>query len=384
MNNASMANGPQLNNPIRWVRSDAELLEVCSGWLQLDALVIDTEFVRRRTFYPIPALLQFCDGESVVIVDPLEIDCWQPLAEVLAASSVLKILHACSEDLEVFWRLLGVIPAPLFDTQIAAGLCGLRPSMGYHKLVLALCEVDLPKDETNSDWLARPLSDKQLQYAACDVHYLFKIYRQLSELAAAKGRLEWIIEDSAAMGSTLATLIEPAQYYRKLKGAQRLSGRELGVARSVCAWREHMARSADLPRSWVLKDSAVISLAKIQPRSKEELLRVKDMQGSTVRKRGSQLLELVEQAKQLPADQLPQALPSPIQPADKPSLARIQAVVKSCAEQQALAPELLMNRKQMAEATLRLLSGQQDLLPPGISQWRRQLLDVKLREIAGQ
>ena len=186
------------------------------------------------------------------------------------------------------------------------------------------------------------------------------------------------------MGSTLATLIEPAQYYRKLKGAQRLSGRELGVARSVCAWREHMARSADLPRSWVLKDSAVISLAKIQPRSKEELLRVKDMQGSTVRKRGSQLLELVEQAKQLPADQLPQALPSPIQPADKPSLARIQAVVKSCAEQQALAPELLMNRKQMAEATLRLLSGQQDLLPPGISQWRRQLLDVKLREIAGQ
>jgi ribonuclease D len=134
----------------------------------------------------------------------------------------------------------------------------------------------------------------------------------------------------------------------------------------------------------VLKDSTVISLAKIRPCSKEELLRVKDLQGSTARKQGARLLELVEQTNQLPADQLPHALPDPIQSADKPTLARIQAVVKTCAEQQALVPELLMSRKQMGEATLRLLSGQQDLLPPGISQWRRQLLEVKLQELAGQ
>ena len=99
----------------------------------------------------------------------------------MSATSVLKIFHACSEDLEVFWRLLGLIPAPLFDTQIAAGLCGLRPSMGYNKLVMALCDIDLPKDETNSDWLARPLSEKQLQYAAYDVYYLYKIYQQLAQ-----------------------------------------------------------------------------------------------------------------------------------------------------------------------------------------------------------
>ncbi len=372
---------PDLNIPIRWVRSDSQLQSACDGWLQCEHLIIDTEFVRRRTFYPIPALLQFYDGDVIFIVDPLEISQWQPLATVMSATTVLKIFHACSEDLEVFWRLLGLIPAPLFDTQIAAGLCGLRPSMGYNKLVMALCEIDLPKDETNSDWLARPLSDNQLQYAAYDVYYLHKIYQQLAEKAATLGRLDWVQQDSAAMGSALPTLIEPEQYYRRLKGAQRLSQRELAVARELCGWREQMARNSDLPRSWVLKDSAVLSMARIQPRDIADLARIKDLQASTARKQGAQFLQLVARAVQVPQDKLPQPLPESVQTADKASLAQVQDVVKSCAEQLELAPELLMNRKQMAEATLRLLAAQEDIMPGDIGPWRRQVLELKLQEI---
>ncbi len=372
---------PDLNIPIRWVRSDSQLQSACDGWLQCEHLIIDTEFVRRRTFYPIPALLQFYDGDVIFIVDPLEISQWQPLATVMSATTVLKIFHACSEDLEVFWRLLGLIPAPLFDTQIAAGLCGLRPSMGYNKLVMALCEIDLPKDETNSDWLARPLSDNQLQYAAYDVYYLHKIYQQLAEKAATMGRLDWVQQDSAAMGSALPTLIEPEQYYRRLKGAQRLSQRELAVARELCGWREQMARNSDLPRSWVLKDSAVLSMARIQPRDIADLARIKDLQASTARKQGAQFLQLVARAVQVPQDKLPQPLPESVQTADKASLAQVQDVVKSCAEQLELAPELLMNRKQMAEATLRLLAAQEDIMPGDIGPWRRQVLELKLQEI---
>jgi ribonuclease D len=372
---------PDLNIPIRWVRSDSQLQSACDGWLQCEHLIIDTEFVRRRTFYPIPALLQFYDGDVIFIVDPLEISQWQPLATVMSATTVLKIFHACSEDLEVFWRLLGLIPAPLFDTQIAAGLCGLRPSMGYNKLVMALCEIDLPKDETNSDWLARPLSGNQLQYAAYDVYYLHKIYQQLADKAATMGRLDWVQQDSAAMGSALPTLIEPEQYYRRLKGAQRLSQRELAVARELCGWREQMARNSDLPRSWVLKDSAVLSMARIQPRDIADLARIKDLQASTARKQGAQLLQLVARGVKVPQDKLPQPLPESVQTADKTSLAQVQDVVKSCAEQLELAPELLMNRKQMAEATLRLLTAQKDIMPGDIGPWRRQVLGLKLQEI---
>jgi ribonuclease D len=254
--------------------------------------------------------------------------------------------------------------------------------MGYHKLVMALCDVDLPKDETNSDWLARPLSENQLQYAAYDVYYLHLIYRHLSDLAMDKGRFDWVLQDGAAMGATLSTLIAPEQYYVKLKGAQRLSLRELAIARALCSWRERMARSANLPRSWVLKDSAIVSLARMQPRDEQQLVQVRDLPPATARKQGQRLLKEIQQALELPPQQWPPALPEQLQAGDKRKLAQIQQVVNGCAEQLSLAPELLMNRKQIVEATLRLLAGTQPVLPPDIDQWRRRLLEPPLQELA--
>ncbi len=372
---------PDLDDQICWIRGNDELASACAIWMQVDALVIDTEFVRRRTFYPIPALLQVYDGDTIAIVDPLGIDDWGALAEVLAAPGVLKIFHAASEDLEVFWRLLGVIPAPLFDTQVAAGLCGLRPSMGYNKLVQALCDIDLPKDETNSDWLARPLTDNQVRYAAYDVYFLRRVYLQLLQTAQDKNRLDWVLQGSARLGAALPTLIEPDRYYLRLKGAQRLSAQELAVARALCSWRERGAREQDLPRNWVLKDSTIVALARRKPQAVAELEGIKDLQASTVRKQGRRLLELVGQAIQLPREQWPEPLPDTLQPAARASLECVKNAVQACADELDIAPELLMNRKQMSETTLRLLGDESQILPADIGQWQREVLEPSLREI---
>lgn len=372
---------PDLNLPVRWISSDSELCAACKEWLQHEALAIDTEFVRRRTFYPIPALLQVYDGATVVAVDPLRITDWTPLRDVMLADGLVKVFHACSEDLEVFWRLLGVIPAPVFDTQIAAGLVGMRPSMGYNKLVTALCDIDLPKDETNSDWLVRPLSDSQLQYAAYDVYYLFQVYQQLAVLAAEKGRLAWVSQDSAAMGASLSTLVEPSQAYQKVKGAQRLSPVELAIARGLSEWRETFARLADTPRSWVLKDSAIISLARMQPTDLEQLAAVRDLQPSTARKQGARFLDIIDKALQLPQHQLPQPLPDTLQPGDKASLKKLQLLVQACAQQLDIAPELLLNRRQLEELTRRFQAGEQNLLPADICSWRRAVMDPILKKL---
>lgn len=366
---------------LRWVRDDESLQAACQGWLNIAALAIDTEFLRRRTFYPIPALLQFYDGETVVIVDPLTINQWQPLAEVLSAPSVLKIFHAASEDLEVFWRLVGLVPAPLFDTQIAAGICGERPSMGYNKLVLALCDVDLPKDETNSDWLARPLTESQAHYAAADVYYLYQVYQQLRHTAEDQSRLDWVLEDCTRLGSALATLVDPQDYYRKLKSANRLSAADLAVARALAAWREQRARDLDLPRSWVMKDSSLIAMARQRPNNLESLSTVKEMPATTVRKQGKVLLGIIADAAELSENEWPEPLPDPRRDESKEQLARVQLAVNTCADSLSLAPEMLMNRKQMGETCRRIEQGLVPMSPPAIGGWRSELLEAYLEAI---
>lgn len=372
---------PDLDDRIRWIKDDAALASTCVDWLKAAVLVIDTEFVRRRTYYPIPALLQFYDGEQITIVDPINISQWQPLAEVLSAPGVLKIFHAASEDLEVFWRLLGTVPKPLFDTQVAAGLCGLRPSMGYNKLVMALCNVDLPKDETQSDWLVRPLSENQINYAAYDVYYLYLAFEHLYATAADIHRLEWVLQDSARLGVALSTLIEPDQAYLKLKGVNKLSSRELAIAQDISAWRERQAREQNLPRSWVLKDTTILGLARQQPQTLQGLSSVKDLQQSTMRKRGQRLLDMIEKALEAPSSNWPDPLPQPLRAEEKSCLEQVQATIGQCAEKLALAPELLLNRKQMSEVALRLREGAAQLTPPSVGGWRSEVLESQLKAI---
>jgi ribonuclease D len=164
---------------IQWIGDNASLAQHCATWRSLAFVAVDTEFMRVDTFYPIAGLLQVSEGERAYLIDPLLISDWTPFAELLQDPAVVKVLHACSEDLEVFLRLTGSLPGPLFDTQLAAGYLNLGFSMGYSRLVQAVLNIELPKGETRSDWLQRPLSATQVSYAAEDVLHLAEVYAQL-------------------------------------------------------------------------------------------------------------------------------------------------------------------------------------------------------------
>ncbi|HEY0892485.1 MAG TPA: ribonuclease D, partial [Cellvibrio sp.] len=159
-----------------WIDQDDQLTELCAVWRKQAAIAVDTEFMRSDTFYPIAGLLQIGDGKGCYLIDPLAIKNLAPLRELMLDTAVTKVLHSCSEDLEVFQRWLGVVPAPLFDTQIAAAFAGLGFSLGYSGLVKNLLTIEIPKDETRSDWLQRPLSVAQLNYAALDVAHMLVVY----------------------------------------------------------------------------------------------------------------------------------------------------------------------------------------------------------------
>ena len=214
-------------------------IEVCSG---ADALAVDTEFARFNTYYPNVGLIQLGTTEACFLVDPLTIDDLSPLKLILAEPSILKVFHACSEDLEVFQHAMGLIPSPIFDTQISAALMGVGFSMSYQRLVEHYLDIILSKEETRSDWLQRPLTAKQLDYAALDVVHLYEVYQMQVEELASADRLYWLMEECARLGLDIPTMVDPDEWYKKIKGTARLSRQQLNVVKVLCAWREITAR----------------------------------------------------------------------------------------------------------------------------------------------
>ncbi|HEV7516781.1 MAG TPA: ribonuclease D, partial [Thermoanaerobaculia bacterium] len=210
---------PPLPQPVVAVESGAALAAAAAGWSGVQALALDTEFVRERTFFPRLGLVQVSDGHAAYLVDPLAIADLAPLAATLRAPGTIKVLHSASEDLEVFQRSLSAVPEPLFDTQIGAALAGVGASLGYQKLVATVLGVELGKGETRTDWLARPLSPAQRSYAAEDVAYLLPVYERLRAELLRLGRFDWALADSAALLAGLTRLDEdPESAYLRIRG----------------------------------------------------------------------------------------------------------------------------------------------------------------------
>ena len=178
-----------------WVATDAQLADVMAAASGQHSVAIDTEFMRTNTFFPEVALLQICFGDTAWLIDPLAISDTAPISSLFQNEQVLKVLHSASEDLEVFDQWLGVLPVPLCDSQKAAALLGKGFGMGYRTLVAMECDIDLPKGETRSNWLQRPLTDAQCDYAALDVIHLFALWHKLEQELHEAGRLEWLVDE---------------------------------------------------------------------------------------------------------------------------------------------------------------------------------------------
>ncbi|MCV4283898.1 ribonuclease D [Pseudomonas capsici] len=362
---------------IHWIRDDDSLARQCAQWQSLPFVALDTEFMRVDTFYPIAALLQIGDGSSAWLIDPLLISDWTPLSALLENTDVIKVVHACSEDLEVLLRLTGSLPAPLFDTQLAAAYLNIGFSMGYSRLVQEVLNIDLPKGETRSDWLQRPLSETQISYAAEDAVHLAELFGLLRPRLSDEKYL-WVLEDGAELVANLRRETDPYEIYRDAKLAWKLSRAQLAVLRELCAWREIQARSRNLPRNRIVREHSLWPLARTQPDNLSALARIEDMHPRTVRQDGEFLLELIRKSGSLPPDQWPPALPEPLPIEASGILKGLRAIGQQYAEQLGIAPEVVL-RKKTLEALLK--SGYPDgpyTLPDSLRGWRRELMGQAL------
>ncbi len=362
---------------IHWIRDDASLAQQCAEWQRLPYVALDTEFMRVDTFYPIAGLLQICDGARVYLIDPLQIQDWTAFGALLEDPAVIKVLHACSEDLEVFLRLTGSLPVPLFDTQLAAAYLNLGFSMGYSRLVQAVLGIELPKGETRSDWLQRPLSETQISYAAEDALHLAQVYEALQPKLSAE-KTAWVLEDGAELVVNLRREIDPDEVYREAKLAWKLSPAQLAVLRELCAWREREARARNQPRNRIIRENSLWPLARTQPDNLVALARIDDMHPKTVRQDGEFILKLIKQAAATPAAEWPQALPEPLPMEAAALLKELRAIGQREAERLDMAPELML-RKKTLEALLK--SGYPNgpyQLPESLRGWRRALMGQAL------
>ena len=349
-----------------FVDDDAQFVDLCKQWQQVDFLALDTEFIRTDTFYPIAGLLQVSDGHSNYLLDPLKITDFSAFAALMKDQGIVKVLHSCSEDLEVFDRLVGELPSPLFDTQIAAAISGLGFSMSYQRLVEALLDIHVEKGETRSNWLQRPLTQSQCHYAALDVEHLPKVYHLLSNRLTDLNRSQWLVEECEA---SIAKYHSNEPYYKKVKSAWKLSSSQLGLLEQLTTWREQQARARDVPRGRIIKDRSCFEIAAKPPRSKTQLSAVEDITSKIVRTDGDTILSLIEQYQANPSN-LP-ALPKPLPKESSATLKQLKEHVRIKAQQLDVPAELLVKKRDY-EAIIRSgLRGAKYQLPSTLQGWRQ-------------
>ena len=274
--------------------------------MRSSVLAVDTEFLREKTYYAKLCLLQLATDDETVIVDPFEVEDLRVLAPLLENESVVKLFHAGGQDLEILLREVGVLPRPLFDTQVAAALLGHTQQIGYAALVHAECGVTLKKIDSFTDWSRRPLSDSQLEYAADDVAYLPRMYERMRAQLVELGRLAWLDRDFEDLADPKRYATNERERYRRLKRVSQLSRRQLAAAREVAAWRELEAQRRDVPRKWVVTDEQIVEACKREARTIDELFMVRGMSDRLSTKDARCVVALMSSALDAPPDAWPE------------------------------------------------------------------------------
>lgn len=355
-----------------WIDDAAGLARVVQQLLTADRYAVDTEFHREKSYWPQVALVQVAWGDRLVLIDPLAVDL-APLAEVFAGGG-LAVMHAASQDIEVFERSVGSVPSRLFDTQIAAGFLGYgTPSLSA--LVEGEVGVGLPKGDRLTDWLRRPLDDRQRAYAASDVAYLLEVHDRLARRLEEQGRTAWV-EDECDTHRRWRPRRSPAEAYLRIKEARQLRGRALGVVRAVAAWREERAAVLDVPARHVMADLAVVTVSNRAPRSVDDLQGVRGLDDRL--RRGSLGDELVAAVAQgLQDGPPPRATNGADQELDRrfrPAVALVSAWVAQLARTHKIDASLLATRADIEDL---LVSGSGRLA----EGWRADLVGGPVRDL---
>jgi ribonuclease D len=337
-------------------------------------MALDTEFMREKTYRAELCLLQIAVGDEVVCIDPLSLadadGRLQPLAPLLTASPVIKVMHAARQDLEVLLPAVGLVQ-PVFDTQIAAALAGHPSQVGYAELVRRLLGVELSKAHTRTDWSRRPLSAEQQEYALDDVRYLAALRASLLETLASRGRLGWLEEELAALANADALRVHPEEAWRKIKGLPTLDAARQKLAQAVAAWRERRAIERNRPRGWILDDAVLREIVVRLPRTPEALAAVPEMQESVARKCGEDLLELIGQSG-IPDPPPPLPRREKPDPAQMTLVKRLADISGEVARSLEISPEVLATRRELEK----LAAGRRDVSL--LRGWRAEVVGQKL------
>ena len=286
-----------MSNDYLYIDNDDALAQFCAALGQARYCAIDTEFIRESTYYAELALIQIGSGEHLACIDPLAIGDFTPFAELLAKPDLLKLFHSCSQDLEILYQKFGAVPTPVFDTQLAAAVLGYNHQISYADLVQQVCAVTLEKKHTRANWMRRPLSQDELDYAMDDVRYLLTVYEHLSEQLQTSRRDSWMEKDLRALTDPAKYEVDLAQVWKRLKGVQKLKGENLQIASDLCRWREELAQRQNRPRRWIVKDDTLIEIARQKPAIEADLSSIPELQNKTIRRHGAELLAIVANAE---------------------------------------------------------------------------------------
>jgi ribonuclease D len=332
---------------------------------------VDTEFMRERTFFAQLCLAQVATPNEIWCIDPLggytQDAFW---GELLRHDWVL---HSARQDIEVIYQTAGAMPVSIFDTQVAAGLLGFPPQVGYAGLVKELFDVEIHKMHTRADWSRRPLRDEYLAYAAEDVEFLLPACDMLSERLEEKGRLEWAIEDARWLLDPDLYDVSDLQAIERLKGARNLRGRKRAAAARLAAWREAEAIRRDRPRQWIMRDNVLLDIVHALPRSERELEDIQGVPGKLVKRVGRRLVEEIEASA---SDNNSYQPPRPPDERQKALLKQMQKKVAACAEGLGIAAETLASKRELSAA---IITGNRDSRL--FTGWRAEVIGEELLEL---
>ncbi|TGC92369.1 ribonuclease D [Salmonella enterica] len=361
------------------IETDDALASLCEAVRACPAIALDTEFVRTRTYYPQLGLIQLFDGANVALIDPLGISDWSPLKAVLRDTGSTKFLHAGREALAVFLNAFGELPEPLIDTQILAAFCGRPLSWGFAAMVEEYTGVALDKSESRTDWLARPLSERQCEYAAADVWYLLPIAKKLMIETEAAGWLPAALDECRLMQQRRQEIQAPEEAWRDITNAWQLRTRQLACLQLLADWRIRKARERDMAVNFVVREENLWAVARYMPGSLGELDSL-GLSGSEIRFHGKTLISLVAKAQALPEEALPEPLLNLMDmPGYRKAFKAIKALVAEVSASHHVSGELLASRRQINQLLnwhwkLKPQNGQPEL----ISGWRAELMAEKL------
>lgn len=370
---------------MKTITTTEDLAAFCTEAAKRPYVTVDTEFLRERTYYSKLCLVQMAyrdaNGEDAVLIDPL-VDglSLAPMYDLFRDRNVVKVFHAARQDIEIFYVSEGVIPTPMFDTQVAAMVCGYGEQVGYETLVRKIAKADLDKSSRFTDWSRRPLTSAQSKYALADVTHLRDIYEVLSKRLADSGRARWVAEELGTLNDPATYVTKPEDAWKRVK-TRTTSGKFLSIVRELAKFREAYAQERDIPRSRVFKDDALVELASTKPQNDADLgrsrLLLREARKGDI---AAGILAAIKAGQEVP----PELAPKIDSPREKlqvnPAIADLlRVLLKACAESKGVAQKLIATSSELDA----IAAGERDV--PALSGWRREVFgDDALELCAGR